>query len=588
MKRSVFMMATLFMAELSFGQVAKWLIPPVYDQVDMAKGADLVITQSADEKSIWDLDGQLLSKTKDELSPFVEGRSVTLGNDGRTVTGFFDDKGRFYPLNQCKRAYSNPLFSNGYLLVEKDDGFFAFADSSGHLKDGSYMNAYPFSNGYASCSTYKNMIKLKDSYHLLLDINLNEVAFSYNGKDFDSSDIDFISSVNDEKVGFVIIKRRVYYFNGTERIITPVFLTKDETNLKNQAKIEDDISVILLKNADKTYSLSAKCGKLGHVKIHFSNLLVPISIENADGKHEFKQKEIQPEYFTHPFQLSYNQDKWGLSVDNQEVLPPQFDKIIQCVGDVVLVKLSGKCGMLKVLKDEPFRLSLNKGNDIAFRHQKFETVLRVDIPKAISSQNTRIDMDSSFGCEVDLTSAEKKDTEYGNYVQYNCVLTIPPRLPDEMYGDNRNEIQYPAHILYDGLTSPLILFKVKGWHYKYFNVDINTAETTVSRGDLTFTFDINAERNPGETVYPTSINLLTDSLEYEQEKLSEIRYKCKVFGLREGMNNITIQIIEQGCPPASFPLEITYTKPSARTKKENVEIKKVKKSHDVAKPHIDI
>lgn len=91
-----------------------------------------------------------------------------------------------------------------------------------------------------------------------------------------------------------------------------------------------------------------------------------------------------------------------------------------------------------------------------------------------------------------------------------------------------------------------------------------------------------------ETIYPTNINILTDSLEYEQEKLSEIRYKCKVLGLREGLNNITIQIIEQGCPPASFPLEITYTKPSLRTKKENVEIKKVTKVPVTPKPHIDI
>lgn len=494
---------------------------------------------------------------------------------------FFDTSGHFYALKECQDSYLGLSFSNGYLLLKRGE-FFTFADSVGNVKEKSYISAFPFKNGYAACITYENMQKQKDSYNLLLDKDFEEVCFSYNGKDFDKDDINFISSVNDENIGIVVAKRKVYFFNGQDKTLTPVFMSKDETNIKNQAKLEDDISLVLIQNADSTYSLKAKCGKAGNVTILLNNLYVPLSIENADGKYVYKQKTIPDSYYTHPFGLSFDHDKWGLKWDEKEILPPQFDKIIQCVDDVVLVKLLGKCGMLKVLKDEEFRLSLNKGNDIAFRHQKFETVLRVDLPKAISSQNTRIDMDPDFGCDVDMTSAETKDTQFGNYVQYNCVLTIPPLLPDEMYGDKRNEIRYPAHILYDGLTSPLILFTVKGWHYIYYNVDINTEEKVVSKGDLLFSFDINAERELGETVYPTNIIILTDSLDYEQEKLSETRYKCKVFGLREGLNNITIQVLEQGCPPTSFPLEITYTKPSARTKKENVEIKKV------SKPHIDI
>lgn len=130
-------------------------------------------------------------------------------------------------------------------------------------------------------------------------------------------------------------------------------------------------------------------------------------------------------------------------------------------------------------------------------------------------------------------------------------------------------------------------------HYKYFNVDEIPSETTVQQGILSFTFNINAERNPGEAEYPINVNLLTDSLLWEREKISETRYKCKVHDLKDGINNIVVQITEVGCPPASFPFEITYTKPSEKTKnkpavEEKVVIKKKTKKETAPIPHLDI
>lgn len=69
--------------------------------------------------------------------------------------------------------------------------------------------------------------------------------------------------------------------------------------------------------------------------------------------------------------------------------------------------------------------------------------------------------------------------------------------------------------------------------------------------------------------------------------MSEVRHKCKVHSLREGVNNIVVQIVEQGCPPASFPFEVEYHKPVARSKnkpaeKEKVTIKKRKELRNVS------
>ncbi len=579
----------------AYGQVAKWLIPPVYDGIHMVSHENLVVTDSLNHKIIWTQSGKRLATTADPLFSFVNGQAVTTKRGSGIISGFYDAQGRFTPLTGCSVAHSMPAFSEDYLLVQ-EGYFFRFVNRQGQLQDGKYAKAYPFLNGYASCVAYKNLQKQKDPYPLLLTKDHEPVLFSYEDKHFDHDDIDFISSVNDEHIGIVVAKNRLYYFHGNDRSLSPVFANQAETNLKNQAKLEDDLERCLSKESDSTYVLRAKCGKQSWISLRFSHLLVPTSISLDTGDRIFKQDITPKPTYATPLRMTQENGKYGLSWDSQEILPPQLDELITCFGDKAFVRLKGKCGMLQVLKDEDFKISINKDNPIDFRHQKYETTIRLDLPKFISAFNTRIEMDPASGCEVDMPSGEKKDTEYGNFIQYNCVLNIPKSLPDEMYGDERNELTYPTQIVYDGLKSPVKPFKVKAWHYKYFNVDVNEAETSILQGTLSFTFNINAERNPGEPVYPTSVNIKTDSLQCELEKISETRYKCKVLALSEGNNNIIVQILEQGCPPASFPFEVTYTKPSAKTRhksavKEGVVIrKKTRKTavYNAPTPHLDI
>ena len=575
------------------GQIAKWLIPPVYDDIHKATGTNLIIADSLDNKVLWTQSGKRLSSTSDALFPFVDNYAVTTKQESGTITGFYDLDGKFTSLSNCNVTYANPYFSDGFLLVI-DNGFFRFVNSKGEKSKEQYTTALPFSNGYASCTMYKNIQKRKDPYNLLITKDQERVTFFYDGKQFDDDDLEFISSVNDENIGIVVAKHKVYFFNGKTGELSPVYASKDEANLKKQAKLEDGLSSCLIAETGSTYVLTAKCGKDDKIQIQFDKFFVPMSVSSSNEKHEYRKKEKPVISYSSPLKIVIEDNKCGINWEDQEVLPPQFDKLMTCFDNMAFVKLSKKCGMIKVYKDEIFRITINKGNPIDFRHQKYETTIRLDLPKAISAFNTRIDINPESGCKVDMPSGEKKDTEEGNFIQYNCVLNIPQSLPDEMYGDSRNEITYPTQILYDGLKSPVILSKVKAWHYKYFNVDVNDTETSINKGVLSFTFDINAERTQGEAVYPTTVNVQTDSLLWELEKLSETRYKCKVFELNEGNNNIVVQILEEGCPPASFPFEVTYTKPSVKNKakgtaKEDVVIKKkTRKSTPIPTPHLDI
>jgi hypothetical protein len=121
----------------------------------------------------------------------------------------------------------------------------------------------------------------------------------------------------------------------------------------------------------------------------------------------------------------------------------------------------------------------------------------------------------------------------------------------------------------------VIPLKVNAWYYKYFVVDIDNSQTSVSNGLASFVFNINADRIASDGIYMMNVSLQTDSLIYDVTKQSETRYKCKVISLKEGVNNIFVQIQEEGCPPALFPFEIEYSKP--KKKQEVIVVKKKEK-----------
>jgi len=578
------------------GQVAKWIIPPAYDRIYLAQGADLIMTDSADAKILWTLEGRRLARTKDKLHPFADGHAVTTKGDNGQIAGFYDTEGRFTQLNGCQTTHDYPYFSDGHLLV-KEGFFLRFADAKGKLSEGKYTKAYPFTNGYASCYTYKNLLKVKDPYSLLLTKDLKPVTFTYDGHVIKEDDIDFISSVNDENVGVVIVKRRVYLFNGKDMSLTPVMADEGDTSPKNQARLEDELTTCLLKETDSTSVLTARFGKTDKVQIRFNAFLVPLSMMMPNKELIWKKTAKSAHTFSTQLRQNEADGRTGLCWGDQEVLPPQFDKVVSCIDDKAFVCKSGKYGALKVFNDARFQFTINKGNPINFRHQKYETTIRLDLPQSVSTKDCSIEIADGAGCEVDFTSCEKKNTEYGNYLQYNCALTIPEALPDEMLDDSHNTITYPFSILYNGLRSPQIPVKVKAWHHKYYNADVYDSDISIDKGLLSFVLYVHADRIPNEPVYPITVSLQTDTLQWEMEKLSETRYKCKVWTIGEGTTNIVVQVKEQGCPPASFSFEVTYVKPAPKVQnkpavKENIVIKKKPKAAPkptpAPNPHLDI
>ena len=133
---------------------------------------------------------------------------------------------------------------------------------------------------------------------------------------------------------------------------------------------------------------------------------------------------------------------------------------------------------------------------------------------------------------------------------------------------------------FDNIKLTPIQKKVNAWHYKYYDITINDAEKEYDKGTnmITFPYVISAERFSNEETFPFEMMVLPDSLEVEIQQISATRGVCKVpvSKLSEGVNYLFIELIEQGCPPISFPFAITYTasKTKKPTAKENIKIKK--------------
>ena len=580
MKQSFFLFLAFFVVLSAKAQVAKWMIPAAYDTIRMENNGYLIVTDSVFSQIIWSYNARRLAVTEDSLMHFKNDYGITVRPGHETITGFYDRYGNFTSLRNVRVTHHYPYFMDGFLLVQ-EGSLVHFVNTDGRMAGQKLGDAYPFSNGYASVTAFKNPDRQRDPFKTLLTTNHEPVPLIFQGDELASEDIDFISSVNDEGIAVVVSQKKVYFFHADSKTLSPVYADRNDAE---QVKVDGNLSKSLLNQPDGTFVLYANAGNGKDVSITFDPIMVPLSVMYKSGEYVYQKKT--EEAVSTPLKTIAEDGKLGImwpSLNNAVILPPQFTDVPLLYEDRAFVKVGRKYGMLEVSLNEGFRFTLNRGDNIPFRHQKLKTVIRLDMPVGISSDKTQIETVPDAGYEVDLTSIEGRDTDAGNYVQYNCVLDIPEDLPD----DELMEIAYPVQVRYQGLLSPVVTAKANAWHYKYYNIVVNESEIAIKNGEVTFTFDIHAERLVGEEVYPFQVALQTKNLQTEIEKISETRYRCKAKGLANGVNAISVQVFEEGCPPVSYPFDVTYTRPSAPSAGRGAVAEKVviqKKST----PHVDI
>ena len=549
-----------FLFLLIFGftqaQIAQWTIPPVYDNLQLAPGNQLIEADSANAKVLFNLKGQRLFTTTETLNPFSDGCAV-LSNDEGSILSIYDASGKLltsFNNPNVKIANDYPYYSNGYLIVKKNRYY--FVDKYGVVDKTQHLRVYPFHNGYAVCQDYENPERKTGIVNYLVDAYKKEVPMVYKGKVLDPSDIQFVSSVNDEKIAFVIINKMVYIFNANARLLSPLYFQNSSNGKPKQAKLQGELPESFDKESNIIY---AQCGKDEQIALCFNKHLIPTEISyNGEKKlyEETKKEAITPKS---SLTATKEGNLFGLSYNEKAVLPAQFNGISCCIGDQAIAELSGKQGLLKVVGNIELKPYINEDKSIGFRHQSYETTIRIDMPASFNPAKLDFLVNEDSGFIVDKLSKKTNVTADGNRAEFSCKLFIPSTVTEETA-----EFDYPIQMSYDNIKLMPINKKVKAWRDNYYEVIILDKEKVYDKknGVLVLPYSVTMERLSTDVPTTFELEVTPDDLEAELQQTSTTQGTCviPVTALEEGENYIFIELTEEGCPPISFPYTITFNK----------------------------
>ena len=559
MKKICLSLLLLFVLGYSHAQVAQWIIPPMYDNLGFASGTNLIVADSTNSKIYFNSDGQrLFTTTQETLHAFSDGCAV-LTDESNSILGIYDAKGKrlteFHNPN-VKVANEFPYYSDGYLIVKKNRYY--FVDKQGVVDKTQHLRVYPFRNGYAVCRDYEDRDKKTGTANYLVDIYKREVPMIHQGKTFYASDIDFISSVNDEKIAFVVIKKSIYVFDGNTRLLSPLCFP----NSSKQAKLQEMLPSSFDNPSNTIY---AQCGKNEQITIYLDQNLVPTDIFYNDEKHHYTVDIKESAKPTTPLQAVQEGNLFGLSSKGAMVIPAQFEAISCYSGDLAIAKKDGRQGLLKVIENIKPSFTINDGKAVAFRHQMCETTLQVEMPANFNPSKIDFVNDANSVCLVDKTTMQNKMTTAGKRTEYSCKLTIPTGITEETA-----EFDYPIQISYDNITLMPCPTKVKAWRDNYYDIVMNDSKKVYDKknGTISFPYSIEMERLSSEGLSPFELEATPNYLEAEIQEESTTQGVCiiPVSKLEDGENYLFIELTEKGCPPVSFPFTITYTAKKQPTK----------------------
>ncbi|MCC8174981.1 MAG: WG repeat-containing protein [Bacteroidales bacterium] len=574
MLRPFFLMATLLMALSSKAELAYWLISPAQDSLRVAVDNRALAADSLGWTTVYDTHGNPLFKTDYLLRPFSESLAVLTQKTSNELVGFINVGGQYTPLPKGVAVYDDPYFHNGFLIF-MNDGIYNYYNNKGQVVNFPVnARAYPFSHGYAPYMTYAQMEKRKDPYYSYYRTEGKPMQYSIvhdkEMKNFDPHDVQFLSGISPDGRGVAIIKNKVYWFNTSNGYFEPMLWGNDPKIKNRHLQLTSNYDVYFENLPTDSVVIRAKYGKNLSATLRFDKRLIPTWFTFEGEDLSFAPAPPAPYVYPSDLKAYKEGDLWGLTHKGQKALPPQFDQVGLLNGNTAFVKKHGKWGLLAYLPADNFELEMNQNKAIAFRHKAIESELCLRFPQLVPAKDVVVQFPDTKSCKIEQTSRMIGGNEFGHVVTYKCTLGIPSSLPDtvvpltyEPFQVSINNIQF--------FDRPIT---VDAWHYKLYNVDPIDSETTISGGVASFTFNVDIQRTLGESDYPFDVKAQGQDVTVTCEKISEVRYKCNIYDLHDGINNINVLVIEEGCPPSVFPFEVNYTKPRKQAKEAVVVRKK--------------
>ncbi len=542
-------------------QIAKWLVRPSYDHIEMTDNGLLKIVSDG-KVGLLSVEGKVVLPMEfDSITAFKEGRALLFKDGG--FYGITDLQGRIIPLQE--RNYTFPHgpthFHSGYLLVKQNQQFY-FIDKEGKQAYGPFVDAYPFFNDHARIKSYIDyQKKSKGTFYGCINTDGKPLQL----QEFDKQDINFMSSFNDGKA-IIVIKRRFYTIDSETYKLTPIS-TDGTTNKKSLVVSESE--EIRAEKSEDGYMVAAKNGSFifdRFMRLKFMELSgnEPIVI---DFPVESGRK------FTSVFDKITDNNQSGLTFGGETLLPPQFDDVLHIEDNLAIVKTNGKCGVITVDEKNDFLFKLNNNENIGFNHQFYDAKLTVLMPSYIKCASATITSHSD-DCEIQIYSRFENENVEGNTLGYNCRLSIPKNLTDTL-----TTHEYSYSLKYDGLLSIPHTVTISEWYVKYYEVGLSNTNFTVSsiNDTITVEFDLiktDVARND-ESNYFKNVEVVASNFSEQPilTKITENHYSFQLFGIDQERINFSVKITEVGCPSIEYPFEMVFVKPAPREKNKQTTVK---------------
>lgn len=541
-------------------QVATWLVKPQYDDIHLIDNGLYQVTRN-DKNGLIDASGKMILPLDfDSIMPFNENVAV-LYNDGNfvAVTNLKGEVADFTG-RRFKILPGEKRFRSGFLPVKKEGDWY-FTDPSGEHVIGPFAWVSPFSEGKAIVKHYgeKNP---QDLVYDIIDSDGNPVFIKTPEKDkFERKDITFISTFDDGRA-LCVAKKKVYLIDGETFMAQP--LATDKLNAKKTQVTVDKVTAPLASGSD--YVLQAKNGLFT-----FDSALRMRRME-LDGSDPVVIQPAKVKVTTHRTSLASTEKdgRYGLAYKDTEVLPAQFEKVGDLKDNRAVVATSEGYGILTVNPDDHFVFRLNNNEPIGFHHQFGEGKVTVHMPPSVKLGTARV-VGRDERCEIQIDSRREVENIEGNTIHYDCRLTIPSDLSDQL-----KDYTYTFALKYDGLLSPDYKVKTSAWYVKSYDVDILNSSFAVGPNDvITVEFDLHKSEllynDHGN--YFKKVEVFAGNTPMAIDKITENHFAFRLGNIDSDRINFNVRITEAGCPPINYPFELVFER--SRNKKMSATINAV-------------
>ncbi|MCR4583013.1 MAG: WG repeat-containing protein [Prevotella sp.] len=545
MKRKILFLTLSLFTLGAAAQIPSWTIHPKYTSIRMLGNGYYVVSDGKKYGMLKDGDKEALPLQYDSISQFHSGAALLHNQDA--LVGYVSDRGRKFDLTgNHYKVVGQPFFSDGHVAVHNGTGYY-FVRASDGISIGPFSHIIPFTEGYARVripESQKKIMEVDDALFGLLEASTGQPVALALGE-YDTDDVDFISSVSGGKC-IIVCKKRFYEYNMKTATLTPLSTDGDLENKKSRVMAQE--RPVRVQDTGEGFIIDFKQGQMT-----FDHLMRLTSITyNGQATRKFDiAKEADPIYESPMKAMSFAQTELvGLSYNGKEILPAQFERVNILWGNQALVKYKGHYGVITVDPQHNCKYVLNNNLDIGFEHQTVNTTIKVVVPPYMKTHLMTLTSQDK-GCIINTDTRKDNTNVEASVLSYDCTMHIPEEIDME-----RTKAYTKFALNYDGLRFSDYQVPYNMWYICNYNVQLQESKTQVNGSALT-TEILVRNSSAGNRKFFRSVGIeCGDSVISKIEKITEELYSVRFYGWKKEEVRFDVDITEDGCPTITWSFSI--------------------------------